>query len=73
MDKEKFQDWAEQLEASQIIAIAEAWGVSLANDIAEGKTAHLETFNQYLQREFAANEADIDEWQYDNLKQSGDL
>ena len=70
MDKSAFTDWLENLDTEQIISIAETWGVQIAHDVTNNRTAHLETFSQYLQREYASCMADDADWHYDNWREN---
>jgi hypothetical protein len=74
-DEENYLAWLEQLETDTVMNAAEQWGVSIAVSCTEGKTASLESFDQYMQREYAGCIADGgygDDTAYDNLDRNGD-
>lgn len=79
MDKDKYVDWADNLETWEIIGFADHWGNKIAAIAAMGgeEMSKLQTFEQYLIEYY--NESIVnDGWlghddQYDDLKQNGEI
>lgn len=83
MDKDKCQDWIEQLESEQLIALADSWGIEIAQHATdsglttEDFTKKLKSFTQWLIEYYGYSvmpsefNEDPDEW-HDNLDRNGD-